>query len=107
MKILNRIFEFFFGQFKNPRLKMRKSGDIPERLKNRIIYLIGDELPWLLVIRCPCSCGDEIRLNLLQEESPNWRYKITNKSIDVHPSIRRVRGCKSHFWIKNGRIIWC
>lgn len=107
MNLIKRLFSWCQSRFKNPRLRMRKSSDLPEQLENNIIYLIGDESPWLMVLKCPCSCGEEIRLNLLVEESPNWKYKTRNKLIDVHPSIRRIKGCKSHFWIKSGKVIWC
>ncbi|MEG0619333.1 MAG: DUF6527 family protein [Bacilli bacterium] len=27
--------------------------------------------------------------------------------MNLYPSVFLKKGCKSHFWIKNGKIIWC
>ncbi len=83
---------------------IQKCSDIPEKINGRVIYLIDD---WAIVFKCPCKCGRDIHLNTLPECSPKWVYQIKKRNINIAPSINRKRGCKSHFWIKTGKIFWC
>jgi hypothetical protein len=96
--------EYFF----KPNLKHLFVDDIPILLKPKKIYIIGQtENTWLIIMECPCGCKSNIQLNLLEEFRPCWRFKIDkNKMISIYPSIWRKVGCKSHFWIKSGQIIW-
>ncbi len=48
---------------------------------------------------CPCGCKQIISLNLLKGSTPLW--KINGNSIT--PSINRIVGCKSHFYITKGK----
>ena len=51
------------------------------------------------------ALGEKILLNLLENASPKWCFRLERKkSISVYPSIRRTLGCRSHFWLKNGKI---
>lgn len=81
----------------------------PARLATRNIYLAReDDLDWAVAMRCPCGCGDRLELMLIPEAKPNWRLKVNVQSIpSLHPSVWRSTNCKSHFWVKSGRIIWC
>ena len=82
----------------------QKCEDTPEKMNSHIIYLIDD---WSLAFKCPCGCSSNIYLNILPDASPKWSYKIKNRKINISPSIRRKKGCKSHFWIEKGKIVWC
>jgi hypothetical protein len=77
--------------------------EIPEQPKKDCVYIIGD-LPWLLLFKCPCGCRATIQLNLLIEDDPCWRFTIYRNRISIYPSVWRIKGCKSHFWIKNGKV---
>lgn len=62
---------------------------------------------WAL-FKCPCGCGAIVTLSLQRVHSPCWtleEYQSGRPSL--HPSIWRDRGCFSHFWVKDGRILWC
>jgi len=38
---------------------------------------------------------------------PKSSFDINEKKrISLHPSIDRTVGCKSHFWVRKGKIIW-
>ncbi len=78
--------------------------EVPQEIDNYIIYLVDK---WVIVFKCPCGCKNDIYLNTLQSTSPRWSYKIDKRRINVMPSIRRKSGCKSHFWIRRGKIDWC
>lgn len=91
----------------NKKLKVRYSKDVPEDISNHYIYIIGENnFYWMAGLICPCGCGVFIQLNLLKEANPCWKFKITKDLISVYPSVRRTRGCKSHFYINKGKIIW-
>lgn len=84
------------------------SEDVPDKFKRYVIYIIGSkECYWQLVMLCPCGCKTVLHINLLNEYKPNWSYEIDNKhSITLHPSIHRKVDCKSHFFIREGKIVW-
>ncbi|MGE0288414.1 MAG: DUF6527 family protein [Bradyrhizobium sp.] len=57
---------------------------------------------------CPCGCGEVIELNLLQQARPCWNaQEHQNGTVSVTPSVWRRKGCRSHFWLRRGRIDWC
>jgi hypothetical protein len=91
------------------RYAVKKADDIPDKLLKRKFYLIGKGVfIWCGVMICPCGCQKVIHLNLLPEGRPKWSYRIEkNGTISIHPSIWRKVGCKSHFFLKNGKIDWC
>ncbi len=82
--------------------------DLPEKVSSRVIYIIGGKANlWLLALKCPCGCHSLIQLNLLKDSNPCWSYKITAmKRISVSPSIWKTTGCKSHFFVRESKIIW-
>ena len=90
-------------------LIINHAGELPDSLEKKYLYLIGEnDYLWIAALICPCGCGETIQLNLLSEAKPCW--KIQNKyngTITLVPSVWRKKGCRSHFLIKNGVIIWC
>ena len=63
---------------------------------------------WVM-FRCPCGCCKVICLPLRSSEGGNrWQLEVNNLGKPtLYPSIRQNTGCKSHFWVKNGKIQWC
>lgn len=62
---------------------------------------------WSL-FRCPCGCGSVVTLSLQPIHKPFWKLtKMDSGRPTLHPSVWRNKGCKSHFWIKDGRVFWC
>lgn len=82
--------------------------DLPDELSLNKIFIVKDGfLPELLAMQCPCGCNEKIFLNLLEDATPLWKFNFTNDgNINVHPSVWRNLGCKSHFFIRNGKIDW-
>ena len=68
--------------------------------------LVGPEgyKKWL-VFACPCGCGNDVRLNLMQKFNPRWRVERTRSGINVYPSID-MQTCGAHFWVRDGAIVW-
>lgn len=65
------------------------------------------ELYWAL-FRCPSGCGEVISLPLRSPHVPKWRLSETSDGLpSLYPSVWRNKGCMSHFWIEEGRIVWC
>jgi hypothetical protein len=109
MKQFNKIF-LRLAEWFHPPYRIKYESDFPQVLRRRTIYVIGEhDYPWLLAFECPCGCKATIQLNLLNEATPKWKFQIfpENDKIDVTPSVCRNIGCKSHFFIRNGKIIWC
>ena len=58
-----------------------------------------------LVFMCPCGCGGDVRLNLMQKFAPRWSVQRTSRGLSVHPSVD-MRTCGAHFWLRDGAIVW-
>lgn len=103
IKIISKLVKWF-----QPKYKAEYREELPEVLKDRTIYLIGQpENPWLIAFKCPCGCNSTIYLNLLEDAEPRWRYRVTSKKrINISPSVWRTIGCKSHFFIRRSKIDW-
>ncbi len=62
---------------------------------------------WAVAFRCPCGCGKRLELLLIEEAKPHWSISIgKGYKPTLHPSVWLKGGCKSHFWLRNGKIIW-
>ena len=91
----------------------------------RLIVIDGDSLPrsmprrdlvlarehdedWCVGMRCPCGCGDLIELLVITEAKPRWDIDTDQEGRPtLSPSVWRTTGCRSHFWLRQGRIQWC
>lgn len=81
--------------------------DIPSNTSYKTIYFVGEQgYFWQFVMVCPCGCGSLLHMNLMDDYKPFWSYEIVNNEISFTPSIHRMVGCKSHFFIKKGRVVW-
>lgn len=108
--VYNQIFHWLIFLFAGKkRYRTVIADDPPEVLESNIIYIIGEKhYFWCAMMKCPCGCDDLIHLSLLPEGRPKWSYYIhKNRTASFHPSIWRVKGCKSHFFFKRGVVEWC
>lgn len=96
------------SQWLQPAYKVMFIEDLPEDLKNGIVYIVGiKKHPWQAAFICPCGCGVLIQLSLLSNSNPRWKFRLYRKKyISLSPSIWRKVGCKSHFFIRKGNIVW-
>ena len=62
--------------------------------------------PRLLVLSCPCGCGEEFPINLDPRAGPAWRlYGNNHTGISLFPSVWREGGCRSHYIIWRDKIL--
>lgn len=92
---------------RQPRLEIALTAEPPDLIARNTIYLVGEGEPWCAVMLCPCSCGAEIRLSLVQDDNPTWSVRTNAEGhLTIYPSIWRIKGCKSHFFVFRSRVVW-
>lgn len=69
--------------------------------------LVERGVPRLLILRCPCGCGDDLLINLDKRAGPAWRLYFRANRLTLFPSYWRDSGCGSHFILWNDEIFWC
>ena len=75
---------------------------IPDELEPEVLYV---SLDYATVTHlCFCGCGQEVVTPL----SPtDWKLTFDGVSISLSPSIGNWSfPCRSHYWIRSGRILW-
>lgn len=94
--------------FREKSYRIQRLPELPDNPRPFVIYAIGDPDAWLAALVCPCGCGHLIQLSLLQVDTPCWSlHADRGGKVTISPSIWRSLGCQAHFFIRNGRIIWC
>jgi len=75
---------------------------IPNDLEEGTIYV--SIVFGTIAHKCLCMCGKTVFTPL----SPtDWKLTFDGESISLYPSIGNWSfDCKSHYWIKNNRVIW-
>lgn len=91
------------------RLRIVESDSLPRRLPWRDLALARDGVEdWCVGMRCPCGCGRTIELLVIAEAEPRWDISVDSKRRpSLSPSVWLQKGCRSHFWLKAGRVRWC
>lgn len=100
-----RLTEWWAG----PRKVIEVQGDLPrDQLPSRDLVLLreGGEA-WSILMRCPCGCGQPVELPLIREACPRWTLMVDK---DGHPtlapSICRQEGCRAHYFVQVGKVVW-
>lgn len=80
----------------------------PDAPASRTLYVVGDHDDlWCAVLACPCGCGEVIRLSLVNGDHPMWGFSLdASDRPTLLPSVHRTVGCRSHFFVRAGQIIW-
>lgn len=84
------------------QLECRFEHFIPEVLEEGLLYI---SMEYSAVLhKCFCGCGSTVSTPL----SPSgWKLTYDGKTVTLDPSIGCYQlPCKSHYNIKNNRIIW-
>jgi hypothetical protein len=82
--------------------------NVPKKFKANVLYAVGRTDPWRVAMLCPCGCKCTIHLSLLKDDRPKWHLAISDAGLPtLQPSILRIAGCKSHFFLIKGEVIWC
>ncbi len=64
--------------------------------------------PRLIIMLCPCGCGENIVINVDENAGPAWSVFTDGANpsqLTLYPSIWRDTGCGSHFIVWEGRIL--
>src|SRR5665213_3828716 len=61
----------------------------------------------MLLMNCPCGCGDMLVVNLDARAGSAWRIYRRSNAISLFPSYWRDTKCKSHFVLWKNNIYWC
>ncbi len=69
--------------------------------------LVHRGVPRMLLMNCPCGCGDVLVINLDSRSGPAWRIYRRGHAISLFPSYWRDTKCESHFILWRNRIYWC
>lgn len=82
---------------------------LPAHLRRSLVYLVEDDgYAEQAAMLCPCGCGQVLHMNLLTDERPCWKAVVhEDGTLTLHPSVWRKVGCKSHFWLREGKVQWC
>lgn len=82
---------------------------LPKTLKRKVLYIVQEDgFEEQAAIVCPCGCKSTLQMNLLTDERPCWRVaRHDDGTASLHPSVWRKKDCKSHFWFRRGRVVWC
>ena len=86
------------------------AGDtLPDALPARDLVLArDDDEDWSVGMRCPCGCGQRLELMLLKEVKPRWDLTADRHGAPtLSPSVWLRQGCRSHFRLRGGKVIWC
>ncbi|MFC3674061.1 DUF6527 family protein [Ferrovibrio xuzhouensis] len=68
-----------------------------------ISIIVGETGPKRIQFKCPCGCGEEIRLSVSPRgPRPIWRFHIDAESkLSLYPSVWRASGCRAHFILRH------
>lgn len=91
------------------RLRVIEQDSLPARMPLRDLVMTKDDGDaWSVGMLCPCRCGSMIELLVIPGAKPRWDVDIDKKGRpSLKPSVWRQSGCRSHFWLRNGRVFWC
>jgi len=81
-----------------------EAGEYPKSPGNAVLIERGR--PRLLMLTCPCGCGEDLAINLDSRAGAAWQlYGSSRIGFSLFPSVWRTSGCRSHFIIWHNRIL--
>lgn len=81
-----------------------RESDVPPKT---VVVVGHPKLPKWAIMKCPCGCNEILTLSLMKKHSPSWEVKKDGYNrISLSPSVWKTDGCRSHFFIKKGKIAW-
>ncbi len=109
MSMWHKFVRWVWSWFSERTWQAVRVEDLPDRLQKHRVYLIGEnDQVWQVAMLCPCGCAAVIQLCVLPESRPNWTVTThIDGKLSLHPSVWRTTGCRSHFFLRAGRIEWC
>lgn len=105
-RYIKRFFRWITGR--KYRITAIRVEELPDKLDSDKVYLAGEsDYLWFAAMVCPCGCDQILYMSLMPDQRPMWNVTVHhNGGVSLHPSVWRRVGCKSHFWLKHGHIVW-
>lgn len=90
-------------------LKTVKVAELPDELEAKKVYVAGENgFEWFAAMLCPCGCGATLHMSLIPGARPRWSLTVhKDGTLTIHPSVWRLKDCRSHFFLRRGLIVWC
>lgn len=83
-------------------LKLLMVVNMPVEIESGILYV--SEKYGVAGHLCPCGCGNKIITPL---DDTEWELTKQNDKPTLYPSVGNWQlDCRSHYWIRNGKIVW-
>ena len=104
--IFRRLWRYWFDR----RIYVEFVNDqLPKVIRPNVLYIVEEDgYAESASMICPCSCHEILYLNLIPDERPLWYLVGWPEGLaEIKPSVWRQKGCRSHFWLKRGRVYWC
>ena len=92
-----------------PTFRAEFADEVPDDLSPNYLYLVGENKHyWCAAMLCPCGCNAQIQLSLVKNDRPRWQFKVDHENRpSLFPSVWRTVGCRSHFILRHGGVVWC
>ncbi|WP_338111155.1 DUF6527 family protein [Pseudomonas lutea] len=103
-----RVYRWMDGLLPARGMQVMQGEVLPTKMPFRGLVLVrdGDE-NWCVGFKCPCGCDRTIELLLAEDVAPRWDCTVdASGRPSLHPSVWLNNGCKSHFWLRNGKVVW-
>ena len=86
-----------------------RGDELPAKLPKRDVVIASEDgLPYLIGMKCPCGCGRRLEMMASEDIMPHWKIRADRRGrASLYPSVHLQVGCKSHFWLCDGRVKWC
>lgn len=89
--------------------------DEADRLEDGVLYIVdgAEQRDQMIQYNCPCGCGNAVmipyyRQGEQKELTPSWAYREADGKVTLSPSIYSTGwSCRSHYFIRENRIVWC
>ena len=85
---------------------VERISEIPKDTKSVIYIVERSGINQWAVLDCPCCTGHRITVTLRKDDDPHWSAETSHHCVTLYPSLWFHEDCKSHFLIKNNRVIW-
>lgn len=98
-----------YGQKSKPYRTVIANETLPAQLTAHTLYVVDDDgFLEQAAMLCPCGCGRILHMNLLSDERPCWQLtQHADGTATLYPSVWRKMDCGSHFWFRQGQVVWC
>jgi hypothetical protein len=108
VRVWRRLLGWLLGRDTSAPFQLVYVVEHPDVVAPRRVYAVGENgYLWHALLICPCGCEQKIALNLVTDDAPCWTLTDDGGVPTLHPSVWRHVGCRSHFFLRAGRIVWC